>query len=211
LPMYDFIHYRDKQGRPDSVQVDPVVDYDIVVNTLPAVIRKNVEITNGKHNVISIPIPQGNILVQQEGVKDNSVQAIVREKDQQNILNTQRSNETIRYLTGKYEVETLTLPRRIFTVDVQESKTQSILLPSPGVVNFNTYAPGYGSLYELAADGTQQWVCNLNDLKSQFTLTLLPGRYKIVFRVKNTTGSKYTGFKVFTLKSGETASVKVFN
>lgn len=211
LPMYDFIHYRDRQGRPDSVQIDPVVDYDIVVNTMPPVIRKNIEITNGKHNVISIPVPQGNLIVQQEGTKDNSLQAIVREKDQQNILNTQRSNETIRYLTGKYEVETLTLPRRIFAVEVQANKTQNILLPSPGVVNFNTYAPGYGSLYELAADGTQQWVCNLNDLKSQFTLTLLPGRYKIVFRVKNTTGSKYTGFKVFSLKSGETASVKVFN
>lgn len=210
LPMYDFIHYRDARGNPDSVQVDPVVDYDITVNTLPPVVRKNVELTHGRHNVIRIPVPQGNLIVQQEGIKDNRVQIVVREKDQPKILHTQRSNETVRYLTGQYEVETLTLPRRFFTADIQANKTYNILLPAPGIVNFNTYSTGFGSLYELAADGTQRWVCDVNNLKPQFSLTLLPGRYKIVFRVKNTTGSKYTGFKVFSLKSGETAMVKIF-
>jgi len=210
LPMYDFIHYRDASGRPDSVQVDPVVDYDITVNTVPPVVRTNVEITHGKHNVIRIPVPQGNLIVQQEGIKDNRVQIIIRQKDQPGILHTQRSNETERYLTGMYEVETLTLPRRFFSVDIQANKTQNILLPSPGIVNVNTFATGFGSLYELAADGTQRWVCDLNNLKSQFSLTLLPGRYKIVFRAKNAKGSKYTGYKTFNLKSGETAMVKVF-
>ena len=126
------------------------------------------------------------------------------------IINTQQTNETFRYLTGKYEVETLTLPRRTFSIDIQPNKTENILLPAPGVVNFNTTATGYGSLYTLADDGTQQWVCNLNELKPQFSLTLLPGQYKIVFRVKQTTGSKYTGFKKFGVRSGETVSVNVF-
>ncbi|HEY3403205.1 MAG TPA: VWA domain-containing protein [Ohtaekwangia sp.] len=209
LPMYDFIHYRDAQGRPDSVQVDPLVDYDLIVNTVPPVVRKNVSIENGKHNVIRIAVPQGNIIAQQEGRKD--LQVIVREAGKSDILQTQMSNESLRYLTGKYEVETLTLPRRIFQVDVQANKTQSVYLPAPGVVNFNTIASGFGSLYEIKGDGTQQWVCNLDNLKPKFSLTLLPGSYKVVFRVKNTTGSKYTGFKTFQLKSGETATVNVFN
>lgn len=211
LPMYEFIHYRDQQDRTDSVQIDPVIDYDLVVNTVPQVIRKNVSIINGKHNVISIPVPQGNLLLQQEGRKNNGLQAVVREKGKTAIINIQRSNESFRYLTGKYEVETLTLPRRKFDIDLQPNKTQSILLPSTGVVNFNTIATGLGSLYELKADGSEEWVCNLNDQKAQFTLNLLPGYYKIVFRVKNTTGSKYTAFKTFQLKSGETKTVSVFN
>jgi Ca-activated chloride channel family protein len=61
------------------------------------------------------------------------------------------------------------------------------------------------------ADGTQAWVCDLNNLKPRFPLTLLPGRYKVVFRVKNAPGSKFTGFKTLTLKAGETATVNVFN
>ncbi len=211
VSMYEFVHFRDKQGKSDTVQIDPVVDYDIIVNTVPTVVQRNVSITIGKHNVINIPVPQGNLAIQQEGRKDSNLTSIIRTKDKNETINTQQSNETFRYLSGKYEVETLTLPRRIFQVDIQPNKTQSVLLPSPGIVNFNTISTGYGSLYELKSDGTQKWVCNLNDRKPQFTLTLLPGQYKIVFRVKQTKGSKYTGFKNFVLKSGETLTVNVFN
>ena len=136
-------------GRPDTVQIDPVVEYDLIVNTVPPVIKRNVAIAIGKHNVISIPAPQGNLLIQQEGRRDNNLQSIIREKGKTEIIQTQQSNLTFRYLTGKYSVETLTFPRRTFEVDIQPNKTKTILLPSPGVVNFNTIATGYGSLYEL--------------------------------------------------------------
>lgn len=208
MPMYDFVHQRNAQGKTDTVQVDPVIEYDLIINTVPAVIRRHIMLEIGKHNIIKIPVPQGNILVQQEGRKD--FQAIIRRAKQPEVLQTQNGGESFRYLTGNYEVETLTLPRRTFDIEVEPNKTKTIYLPSPGVVNINTISTGYGSLYEMQPDGTQQWVCNLNDLKPRFSLTLLPGRYKVVFRVKNASGSKYTGFKYFTLKSGETASVNVF-
>ena len=210
-PMYDFVHYLDRQGRPDTVQIDPVVDYDLIVNTVPAVVKRNVPITIGKHNVISIAAPQGNLIIQQDGRKDGNLQSIIREVGKGETINTQQSTLTFRYLVGRYQVESLTLPRRTFDVEIQPNKTKTLLLPAAGVVNFNTISPGYGSLYELREDGTQAWVCNLNDLKSQFSLTLLPGQYKIVFRVKQTTGSKYTAFKKFAVRSGETLMVSVFN
>ncbi|MEJ7645865.1 MAG: VWA domain-containing protein [Chryseolinea sp.] len=210
-PMYDFVHYLDGSGKPDTVQIDPVVDYDIIVNTVPFIMKRNIPIVVGKHNVISIPAPQGNLIIQQEGRRDNRLQSIVRIKGQKETINVQSSNTPFRYLTGEYEIETLTLPRKFFTEEVTANKQKTILLPAPGVVNFNTIATGYGSLYELQPNGSQTWVCNLNDIKSQFALTLQPGQYKVVFRVKQTTGSKYTGFKKFTLKPGETLVVNIFN
>jgi Ca-activated chloride channel family protein len=149
--------------------------------------------------------------VRQEGRRDNNLQVLVREKNKSTLIHTQGSNETVRYLTGHYDIETLTLPRRVFNVEIQPNKTQSVLLPAPGIVNFNTISTGYGSLYEIHDDGTQTWVCNLNELKNQFALSLLPGQYKIVFRVKQTSGSKYTAFKRFAVKSGVTLIVNVFN
>ncbi|MGC3946974.1 MAG: VWA domain-containing protein [Chryseolinea sp.] len=211
LPMFDFVHYLDRQGRPDTMQVDPVVEYDIVVNTVPQIIKRDIRINIGKHNDLIIPAPQGNLIVQQEGRRDNSLQSIVRERGKAGTINVQGSNLPFRYLTGSYDVEVMTLPRRTFEVDVQPNKTKTILLPTPGVVNFNTISPGYGSLYEMKPDGSQEWVCNLNDLKSQFALTLLPGEYKVVFRVRQTTGSKYTAFKKFTLNPGQTLIINVFN
>ena len=209
--MYDFVHYRDSKGKSDTVQIDPVVDYDLVVNTVPPVTKRNVNIDIGKHNVITIPVPQGNLLIQQEGRRDNNLQSIVYRKSTAEIINTQQSNIAFRYLTGEYVVETLTIPRRRFTVEIQANKTKTVLLPTAGVVNFNTISTGYGSLYEVKDDGTQEWICNLNELRSQFALSMLPGQYKIVFRVKQTTGSKYTAFKKFTLRPGQTLSVNVFN
>ena len=151
IPMYDFVHYRDRQGRPDTVQIDPVVDYDLVVNTIPPVIKNNIALLIGKHNVLSIRAPQGNLVVTQDGRRDNNLQALVREKGKSELIHTQRSNETVRYLTGNYEVETLTLPRRVFNIEIQPNKTETILLPAPGIVNFNTISTGYGSLYEIKA------------------------------------------------------------
>lgn len=211
LGLYDFVHYRDAQGRPDSVQVDPVVDYDLVVYTLPPTIKRNVTLENGKHNIIRIDVPQGNLVIQQEGRTDSNLEAIVRQKGKTEVLNVQRSTESIRYLAGAYEVETLTLPRRKFSIDIQGGKIQNVYLPAPGILNLNTIATGFGSLYEILADGTQEWVCDLDNRRPRFPLTLLPGKYKIVFRVKNAAGSKFTGSRTLTLKAGETATVNVFN
>jgi Ca-activated chloride channel family protein len=160
---------------------------------------------------VPITAAQGTLIVQQDGRRDNNLQAIIRMSGHPELINTQNSNASIRYLAGRYSVETLTLPRRTFDVEIQPNKTRTILLPAPGVVNFNTTATGYGSLYEMQEDGTQTWVCDLNELRSQFSLNLLPGQYKIVFRVKQTKGSKYTAFKRFTLPSGRTITINVFD
>src|SRR5688572_19258728 len=66
-PMYNFVHYLDRSGRPDTVEIEPVVDYEIIVNTIPPVVKKDMAITLGKHNLISIGAAQGNLVVQQEG------------------------------------------------------------------------------------------------------------------------------------------------
>src|SRR5690606_31521001 len=83
---YEFVHYLDVAGKPDSVQVDPVLTYDIVVNTLPPVVRREVDIINGRHNVLRIPAPQGTLVVRPEGA-GNPFSAVVRQKGRGEILN----------------------------------------------------------------------------------------------------------------------------
>lgn len=210
VPMYEFVNYLNDARLPDSVEVDPMVRYDLVVHTIPAVRKSGAEIRLGEHTTVTIPVVQGNLLIQQEENKKQNLQCIIREKGKSEILHTQFINETVRFLVGNYEVEALTLPRRKYSVTIAPDKTSTLLLPQPGIVNFNTIGTGYGSLYEVRADGTETWVCNLNNLKSVFSLTILPGKYKIVFRVKHSPGSKYTAYKVFTVTSARTHQVNVF-
>lgn len=206
---YEFVHYLDASGKPDSVQVDPVLNYDIVVNTLPAVVRKNINIVHGKHNVIRIPAPQGTIVVKPEG-RGNPFSAVVRKKGDSEILHLQDGFQPVRYLEGEYEVETLTLPRRIFPVSLQAGKTITITLPSSGAVNINTLAVGYGSIFEVLENGETKWVSSLDETKSRHFFNLLPGNYKIAFRARRTKGSKYTAIKTFQVRSGQTLTISMF-
>lgn len=206
---YEFVHFLDRFGKPDSVQVDPVLSYDIVVNTLPTVVLKNVNIINGKHNIITIPAPQGTLIVKPEG-KGNPFNVVVRQRGKGEILNQQSSNQPYRYLRGEYEVETLTLPRRIFKVSLEAGKTITITLPSAGAVNINTLAVGYGSVFEILETGESKWVYTLDETRSRHFLSLLPGRYKIAFRARRSPGSKFTAIKNFEVTAGQTLNVVMF-
>jgi Ca-activated chloride channel homolog len=207
---YELVNYLDRNNRPDSVEVDPLVDYDLVVSTLPKVTMPRVAIKQGEHTTVSIPVVQGDLVISQESRVNDPVQALIREKGKSETLHVQTLNERVRYLAGEYEVEVLTLPRRTFLVAIPADKTFTLHLPAPGNVNVNTIGPGYGSLYEVMTDGSHNWVKSLDNLKSVFTLSLQPGQYKIVFRVRHSQGSKYTAFKMFTVKSGRTTQVSVF-
>ncbi len=64
----------------------------------------------------------------------------ITQKIQQKISEkTQIGNDSFRYFKGSYEIETLTMPRRIFNIEVQPNKTSSITLPTPGLVNINNH------------------------------------------------------------------------
>ncbi len=210
IASYEFVHYLDRNGKPDSVQIDPVLSYDLIVNTVPPLIRKNINIQNGKHNVLTIPAPQGNLIIKAEA-RGQSFYSIVREKGKTRILLEQQVNAPYRYLAGEYEVETMTLPRRIFTVTIQADKTETISVPGTGLVNVNTISPGIGSLFEILDNGETVWVCHLNENISRHSYNLLPGRYKIAFRVKYAGGSKYTAIKNFEIHTGQTLNLNMFN
>ena len=206
---YEFVHYLDGAGKPDSVQIDPVLSYDVIVNTLPPVIRRGVNIVNGRHNLLEIPAPQGTLIIKPEA-RGNAFSVVVRQRDVTQILHLQQSHQPVRYLVGDYEVETLTLPRRIFPVSVAAGKTITITLPSSGSVNINSLAVGYGSVFEIMENGEPRWVCALDETKTRHTLNLLPGKYRIAFRARRSRGSKYTAVKTFDLASGQTLNLSMF-
>jgi Ca-activated chloride channel homolog len=206
---YEFVHYLDQNNKPDSVLVDPVLGYDVVINTLPPVALPNVKLKNGQHNIIQIPVPQGSLVVKPEG-RGNPFNLLVRVAGKSEVLNQQHSGESVRYLQGNYEVETLTLPRRIFQVRIEAEKLKTITLPQPGLVNINTRVNGLGNLFEILETGESKWVCNLADNTTIHSFTMLPGRYKIAFRSKKSPGSKYTAIKTFEVKAGVTVNLSMY-
>lgn len=213
-PAYEFIHYRDAIGRPDTVEIDGILTYDIVVNTVPAVFKHNVSIKSGEHNVIHIAAPEGGLELKQPGhtAYAKGVQVLVKDRKTGKIHNTQLVNEKHNYLVGKYDVEILTLPRvELKAVQIDYGKVKTINVDDPGLLNLKMTAPGYGSIYAVNSNGSEEWIYALSEVKSSDRIVLQPGSYKVVFRAKNAPGSKFTAVKSFTIKSGSSTNLTLFN
>lgn len=209
---FEFVHYRDGKGRPDSVQIDPVLSYDLVVNTIPPVRKNNIEITAGRHNVISVQSPQGDVKIVHPGTTEykESVIALVKHPETGDILTSFALPGAQKLLVGHYDIECTTLPRTVFkNVQIEQRQAVSLNIDQPGVVNFLATAKGIGSIYQLRPDGSQEWIYNLNPQQSRHSIAIQPGSYKVVYRSENAKGSKFTSITDFEIKPGSSLNIKL--
>jgi Ca-activated chloride channel family protein len=208
--IYDLVHWRDARGQTDELEIDAAIDYDIIVNTLPAVKLENAQIEGGRHNVIKIKTPQGSLKFSLRTSSEyGNIKAIVRKSGEMKTLYAQKMNMVEEYLVGKYDVEILTVPRIYKTVEVKQSSLTDIFIESPGLLNLNSLLEGYYSIYQI--DNNQPvWVDNVEvgTVKSM-AVALQPGNYKIVIRAKEAKGSVYTIVKKFSIMTGGTVSMDI--
>ncbi len=208
---YNYIHTMNAKGVPDTVKVDPLSSYKIVVHTLPSVSKDSVKVVPGKHTIVGIDAPQGDLLLKLEGSSDyRNLQAIVRKHNEMPTLNVQSFNIKERYLIGKYDLEILTLPRMyIGNVDISQSKTTTVEIPKPGIATLIANNPGYGGIY-VEEDNKLKWIYSMDENLSRESVVLQPGKYHAVFRPKNSRESIYTVDKIFRIASGASISVNLY-
>lgn len=207
---YNFVHTMNPKGLPDTLVVDPLSKYRIVVHTIPQVTTDSVGCTPGKHTTVGIPAPQGDLFLKFEGLSDyRNLKCIVRKSGEMQTLHVQDFNATVRYLTGNYDLEILSLPRLyINDVNVAQSKTTTVQVPNPGIASIVSNAPGYGSVY-VEEGNSLRWIYNLNSDLSRESLVLLPGKYRVVFRAKNAREADYTTEKSFRIVSGISQTIQI--
>jgi Ca-activated chloride channel family protein len=202
---YTFMHTMNFKGVPDTIVViDPSMSYDMVVNTLPQVVVKDLKIYKGQHNILPADCPQGKLKVRIKGPsKRFEVKIRVSQKGKSETLNVQEINEVQRYIVGEYDLEILTLPR-IYKkgVIINQSQHSYIDIPGSGQLDLRSHKAVVGQIFLVEEGKMDQWVCDLpeNSTKSRFFLQ--PGRYKIVYRLAEAISTDYTTVKPFTIKPG---------
>jgi Ca-activated chloride channel family protein len=205
---YNFIHTINNRGNPDTLTIDPLVSYRILVHTIPPVYKDSVTLTPGKHTIVGIDAPQGYLYLKFDGVPEyKKLQTIIRKQGEMKTLNIQNFNNTEKYIVGKYDLEILTLPRiYLESVDISQSKTTTIEIPRPGIVTFITNGPGTGGIFEESKNELHL-VYNLEENSTKETVVLQPGNYRVVYRSKNSKESIYTIEKNFEITSGDSKVV----
>jgi Ca-activated chloride channel family protein len=208
---YNFVHTMNAKGNPDTLRVDPLAVYRIVVHTIPPVSKDSVTVTPGKHTIVGIDAPQGDLFLKLEGSYEyKNLQAIVRKSKSTATLHVQAFNTKERFLTGFYDLEILTTPRiHLFDVEISQSKTTTIEIPKPGLVHITANSSGYGSIY-LEENNELIGTYRLNDNQTRESVTLQPGRYRIIFRPKNSKESIYTIERSFRITSGSSTTVQLY-
>ena len=211
---YNFIHTMNSLGLPDTLYIDPLVAYDMVVNTIPPVRSDSISLISGIHNTIAVSVPQGfmNLSLASSSSIFKDLKCIVRRQGSMETINVQNFGETEKYITGTYHLEVLSLPRmHIEDVKISQNQTTTVEVPTPGIAVIQKSTRGYGSLY-VEKDTKLEWVYNFRDTQqTQESLVLMPGSYRAVFRSRYANRSMYTVEKSFVVKSGLTTNVKMID
>ena len=205
---YNYIHTMNSMGNPDTMIIDPVLKYKVIAHTIPPVESEIITISPGKHTIIPLKTPQGKLKIM-INTKEN-YQFIVRKTNQKETINVQTINSTQKYITGNYDIELLTLPRQYFNnIRINQNQLTKLQLPSTGLANILLPANGYGGVFLNDGDQLVE-IYKFNGESNQYKLTLLPGKYTVVYRAKSSKKYIYTDEKTFVIKSGKSQLIKIY-
>ena len=210
IDVYNHVHTMNSRGLPDTLYVDPVSEYRMVVHTIPQVEVENITLRAGQHNIIPADAGTGRLEVLMNDVRQDIPSVIVRKSGDMNTINAQKVNENERYLVGSYDLEILTLPRTyIYDVNVNQSATTKVEIPAPGLATIMRSTSGYGAIFQISPEGELIWVYNLTSNASSESVYLQPGRYKVVFRPSAAISTLYTKVKEFQIYTGQAVAVQI--
>jgi len=207
--IYNYVHTLNNKGNPDTLVIDPLITYRVVVHTIPPVSIDSVKLTPGKHTIVGTNATQGFLTVKANNTYFKDIKYLIRQKNKTEILHVEDINKTTKLIIGNYDLEILTLPRLyIDNVNIRPNHTTTVQIPNPGMVTFIFDAPGYGSILK-EKDNKLEWVTNIDTETTRQTYMLLPGNYRIVWRSKNIKKTVYSIEKKFTVKSDTSIPIMV--
>jgi Ca-activated chloride channel homolog len=207
---HGYIHTMNHRGLPDTLMLDPMVTYKLVVHTIPPVQRDSFKLVPGKHSVIALDAPQGTLVVRTEdGIQYRDLGFIVRKGGFMETLNMQKMNLPEKYIVGKYDIEIPVLPRiNLNGIEVKQSETTTITIPRPGIATFMLPTEGFGSVFLMQGNKQPEWVCNLSPNTRNEVFQLQPGSYMVVYRSRNTRQTIYSTVKYFDVNPGSSIAIR---
>lgn len=205
---YTFVHTMNRQGNPDTLIIDPALKYDLVVNTIPKVEKKNIALVKHTHNTIIVDAPQGYLQVRfTNAAKPYQIETRVMQGGKNETINVQKIDQIDKYIVGTYDLEILTLPRTYATVNIDQSATVKVDISAPGVFSWRSGNAIIAQIFTINDDGTFDWVYNMSQNSLTGSIQLQPGHYKVVYRQKNLPSSTYTLEREFRINSNKTTNL----
>ncbi len=208
---YNFVHTMNHRGNPDTLYVDPLTDYKVIIHTRPPKTIDRLILTPGKHNVIAKDAPQGSLILNQaSGYQYRDLEFLVKPEGQNLPSFRQKMFIKTKYIAGNWDLEIPTLPPTYLKgVVVKPDEITTVSLPQPGLVTLFFSVEGICELF-VERDNRIEWIYSVNTSEKSNTLTLLPGEYRIIFRPMYSRSTSLTVEKRFKIESGKSIPLKIF-
>lgn len=211
---FNLYHSINQYGKPDSLSLDPNTVYKAKVHTIPPVYKENITVEKGVSKIIKIDAAQGNLFLKQPVAAlykniSSQLKCVVRKAGETEIVNVQDFNVSEKYLTGKYDIEILTLPRTyVEKVDISQSKTTTINVTSPGIVTVLKNFSMIGAIF-WNDKGTLKKLYDIHPTNKKETIALQPGDYKVIYRSKTAKKAAKSKEKIFKVESNKSHTVQL--
>lgn len=212
--LHSYYHTMNARGKPDTIYLESLYNYDINVHTIPPVRLDSITLKAGIHNIIPIYCPQGELKVEllQATLKNtfrDKIRYIIRKSGGKEIINVEHLDQTTKYLVGSYDLEILTLPRTIIKgVEISQDQNTNLKIPAPGMLNVSSVYPGVGGIFKIN-NGRLKKIYSFGSNTLRQVIAMQPGSYKAIFRTKKATDSESTIEKTFTIESQKTIMIKL--
>ncbi|MBQ9638543.1 MAG: VWA domain-containing protein [Bacteroidales bacterium] len=212
LPKHTVLYTIDGRFAPDTLSVDPLVSYDVEFGTRPPVRLTAQQFRPMRTNKLSVAIEQGTLRVRPETVRSSlpvaTYPVVVRRHGDAAILHTQQTDEEATYLAGEYDVDVLSLPPiHMEGVQIENSAATELTIPAAGCLNLIKPREGASGLIMSIDEGRTSRVCDLNESRSSERISLMPGEYLILLRMKNATRYDAVRQQRVKIESGQQTNV----
>lgn len=198
----------------DTLEIDPLVTYDVTFFTQPPVKLFNKQFKAGRHNRVEVVAPLGSLKVHYAGkqpkfqVPDYTM--LVRQHDSTQILASQPLNDKRDYRSGKYDLEVQSVPPlKLSKVAIRGGSSTDLQIPLPGQLALSKpKVVTTGSIFAYK-NGTLQWVCDLNPANPSERIVLMPGEYQVILKTKSSPVYSDTRTARFTIVSAQQTSINI--
>lgn len=200
---YSNLYAVDDHYVADTLEVDPLVDYDITIFTHPEIRLSSQHFDAGALNRLTVKVEEGSLRLRFGQHKTLQqvprYEAVVRSHGSSEILLRQDIGDQANLLAGYYDVDVLSQPvLHLENVEVKSGSKTDLEIPLPGTLHLTKPKVLVdGALFHVE-EGRLEWVMDLNPNVQVEHIQLMPGDYQIVSRQHSDT--KYSNVRNYKFR-----------
>lgn len=211
---YSTIYAMGAQGVADTLEMDPLVNYDITLHTRPEIRIRDRHFDAKQVNKVAVTANLGSLRMRRNDKRVNwmvpNYEILVRKAGRPEILASQSLGAELEYLEGSYDLEVMSLPRlQLKGVEIMAGAKTDLEIAMPGMLMLTKpKTVCTGSVFSIE-EGVFHWVCDLNANTVSERISLLPGEYMVVLHPQDETHYSQVRTKRVKIESGQQTSVTI--